>query len=115
MSGRHSPGPWHVHDNNWPKLNDGNVWHFVYAGDPENSTDMVAEIGRTANPIPEDIARETANAHLISAAPELLAALKAIIAEEDRLLRTGECETNLAELIAAARPAVTKAEGGVTE
>ena len=51
-----------------------------------------------------------ANAHLISAAPELLSALKRILAADDDLANEGDAET-LSSAIKAAHAAIQKAEG----
>lgn len=89
-STKHTPGPW------------------VLFGDGELRQLIIMPAGRpgeiAAVQFPTDTSRDAeydANAHLIAAAPELLAALKAVVAVADR--RTDEFD--------AARAAIAKATG----
>ena len=84
----HSPGPWAVGD----RLKDGAV---VVAGPPGSGFECVV-----ANPRGYE-GRVVANARLVAAAPDLLAALKAVIAVADR--KTDEFDL--------ARAAIAKGEG----
>ena len=62
----HTPGPWHA------PLSDGHARSIVWAKEPHGGP--VATICVTD---PDDT--QTANAHLIAAAPDLLEALRAVI------------------------------------
>ena len=65
---KHTPGPWGVHE------------HYsvigIYGDDP--AYPMVLSLPKWESMNPEEIGRYRANAHLISAAPDMLAALKSI-------------------------------------
>lgn len=92
---KHTPGPWIV------RAIDGSIGS-IDAADGIQMVAQAMEIGhqdRTTGS-PERIA----NARLIAAAPELLAALKAMFNEH------GEFEYSVADLIFA-RDAIAKAEG----
>jgi hypothetical protein len=86
---KHTAGPWRAESERHPAVTDGNTWWRIYAG-PDDRADLVAncdrtnrnpkpgiviEVGRTADPTADDIQRDAANARLIAAAPDLLAAL----------------------------------------
>lgn len=101
----HTPGPWHAKTN-----------HFIMA--TEKDPKVIAEI--VDDPAFPD-GTQTANARLIAAAPELLAALKKVLAEINACLGIGEHgireavgSTNLAVLAVRcqqADAAIAKAEG----
>lgn len=55
---------------------------------------------------------EVADAHLIAAAPELLAALKALMDDYEQLIGAGVVSSNEPTQLSAARAAIAKAEGG---
>ena len=83
---KHTPGPWHWEDSGlWSK------WDFVYLskGTPEFE----------------------ANARLIAAAPELLAALRGIIETLGYLEANGGIDAPHRLALIAARAAIAKAEG----
>lgn len=99
MTNKHTPGPWEVYDaENRPGIEAPSVgFSIVVYGLDEDVTvgeDQCGVYGRT----PEEGA---ANAHLIAAAPELLAALK--------LLLSGAHDHQPG--IAEAEAAIAKAEG----
>ena len=69
QSTRHTPGPWRKRDHG-----------FIYAPDGEHFETLVARVGAFHDEelLPFSRERWTADAHLIAAAPELLAALRAM-------------------------------------
>lgn len=91
----HTPGPWHAKTN-----------HFIMA--TEKDPKVIAEI--VDDPAFPD-GTQTANAHLIAAAPELLAALKLIMPwvepDDPKLTNSDEARRDLA----VAEAAIAKAEG----
>jgi len=84
MSAQHTPGDWHVHTND--------LWSTVHAGDT-----LVA-----------DVIRNSDDARLIAAAPDLLAALRACV----DLMQSAHLPggRDFVEY-AAARAAIARAEG----
>ncbi len=85
----HTPGPWH-----W----DG---YELLRAPSESVTDIVLDISvEGACPSVDD-------ARLIAAAPELLAALKALVMADD----AAEDTSSLGDALAAAEDAIAKAEG----
>lgn len=77
METKHTPGPWRV-----------DVWKYSMATPPRECPTIVAEKDAIAEVFalwcPDDReAERIANAHLIAAAPELLAALEGLLAEMD--------------------------------
>jgi len=92
---KHTPGPWMLDINK-----RGGEWDYlirtVKPHNPAGGVGMhVATVNVTFKHLPED------NARLIAAAPEMLEALKAVVAVADR--KTVEFD--------AARAAIAKAEG----
>lgn len=84
MSGKHTPGPW------WTERSAMTCTHVVYAGDRK----LLCYLNYTGND-PQQ-AESEANAHLMTAAPELLAALKAAQEEiEDQGDHDPRCEWDL--------------------
>lgn len=83
MSGQHTPGPWKIDQNAELPL------AIIESGEMGYG---IAEIGER-NPI------NLANARLIAAAPDLLAALKALLAESKNMTAAGDM----------ARAAITRA------
>ena len=129
---KHTPGPWFI----WQELalqREGygaeeisdelmmNADHSIYAGTPEECTRgrlkgyraHVCDVDADSFDFDddEDVCRATAlaNARLIAAAPELLEALKEIIAAAD-----GDGWNQLDASFATARAAIAKAEGEKT-
>lgn len=70
---KHTPGPWQAIAESGPLVRDGNTWWRIYTDDGDDS-EFVAEVGRTADAKPHERAADAANARLIAAAPDLLAA-----------------------------------------
>ena len=98
---KHTPGPWKFRDDSkFFKTNPFSV--YIQGGGVHSAA--IANIPRKQT-IPEEEAR--ANALLIAAAPELLAALQGLL----RGIFDGPDEANAAMLIAKARDAVNKATG----
>lgn len=90
----HTPGPWE-----WVKGNEvrrGLSMKFLKGADNQGFAHTVG----LGEPL------DTANARLIAAAPDLLAALKAVCAADDR-----KSLVALVDVLPAARAAITKAEG----
>ena len=87
---KHTPGPWYV--------TQGEKWPFDLAVEPNILV----------------VATQEANAHLIAAAPELLGALKSLLALDDNTSPFGgEIQQDRIErTIDRARAAIAKAEGG---
>lgn len=93
----HTPGPWRVHQVQLIGTTDAeNIVHSVEASPMGQPAIVAPEIWGSSN------AMRLANARLIAAGPELLQALKEVVAIADR--RTVEFDR--------ARAAIAKAEGG---
>jgi hypothetical protein len=90
----HTPGPWWVEDSDHP-MGEGRE---VYDG-----------FGRTASVYGDTLTAE-ANARLIAAAPELLAALREVADGCARRLRKGKDQGDL-DTLRLCRTAIAKAEG----
>lgn len=104
-----TPGPWKATSERWPRVHDENTWWRIYQDTGEDG-ELVADISRTADPSPEEIARDAANARLIAAAPCLLAACKlAVIRVKDEWAKQCEGE-DLWPLVEALRAAIDRAE-----
>ena len=94
---KHTPGPWKVEDNPW-----GGTPH-VRSG-RRRLLRLLAEGN-------EEIAESVANARLIAAAPDLLAALEAVTTHLGELLiDLGPCEDDR-DVLDVARAAIAKARG----
>lgn len=92
----HTPGEWKVRGD----------FHIGIEGDPFS----LAEV-KSCNTVPADKVEEhKANARLIAAAPDLLAACAGILALYDAALSTGKSVTWKGELVDAMRAAVKKAQ-----
>ena len=96
---KHTPGPWGLH-----------------AGDPclVIAIKPYREISSMETDQPIASKEDRANARLIAAAPELLAALKEIIADHEqrmRLYSQQECQENRVRVMELAEVAISKAEG----
>lgn len=95
MSGKHTPGPWRV---NTCRMGDKLMgWHI--AADEHGSSLPVCLSDKYSEYRDQD--EEIRNAFLISAAPDMLEALKGVLLVADR--QTDEFD--------AARAAIAKAEG----
>ena len=93
----HTPGPWFIDGTASDDCLD--VYHH-------NGRICMIYCDSTQNPTAEDLAEAEANARLIAAAPDLLAALSNIILSSD-----ANCGDSLANAIEAARNAINKAKG----
>lgn len=99
---KHTPGPWKFRDAS--EAFKTNPFSVYIQGRGVHSA-AIANIPRKQT-IPEEEAR--ANALLIAAAPDLLAALQGLL----KGIFDGPDEANAAMLVAQARDAITKATGG---
>ena len=101
----HTPGPWWS-DGSAVFIGNGDaVWREGHPGVLFTVDDLGGKDPRSAEQIEAD-------ARLIAAAPDLLAACEAIVAEDDRLLASGDCLTDICDHIDRARAAIAKAKGG---
>ena len=92
---KHTPGPWSTSE--WPSREKDYI--RIFAG-----TTYVGSVGNSDDPFE----RTEANARLIKAAPDLLAACEAVIS-------AGESENLPTTVYDAVEAAIAKAEGGTTE
>lgn len=99
-------GPWIVDEVTTPNGVAYEINYLWTDEDGETRTDNIAEVVMDYR---GDASRR--HADLLAAAPELLAKLKAILAEDDRMIATENCVTNISELIQSARDVVRKADG----
>lgn len=99
---KHTPGP-------WTKTNRG--------GDVRADGEIVAQVGMFVRPnrsMAEDVEEGDANANLIASAPDLLAALRALITmAESEEIPNDEYEAVFDTVKDQARVAIAKAEGVV--
>jgi hypothetical protein len=103
MAASHTPGPWTLEDPLGPELLS------IVVGDEPHQWQFIAQVSAAGNREEGDVpkAQAKANAHLIAAAPEMLAALKAIAAlmnDGGRLPENGPTHRT-------ALAAIAKAEG----
>lgn len=96
--GQHTPGPWQAHPTNPDDDDSVFDWRTPIVGKCKHIGSFVQSGAR-------DITEAQANAHLIAAAPELLAAGEAVLAYMDLCNDRGDLERNL-------RAAIAKAKGG---
>ena len=102
MSAQHTPGPW--------ELDCSGLGAWIMAGGPDGL--HVATI-----PIARDGDWSDANARLIAAAPDMLAALKHILAADEAAMKelakmgSDQFDTSHGSSIGLARAAIAKAEG----
>ena len=97
MTQKHTPGPWEASG------------PLIYVGNGRNRR-IVADAGTYHGRDPEKIASTIANARLISAAPDLLAALRAVTWHLDaRLIATPDDHAQ--EAISLSAAALRKATG----
>ncbi|HEV8639415.1 MAG TPA: hypothetical protein VG370_34840 [Chloroflexota bacterium] len=108
----HTPGPWHFEPDRFDRIYGGEV---IKAGEPGIQAFPVAVVC-DFNRYDRDDER-TANARLIAAAPDLLAALRALLAVDDEPCRFdhhGYCQAHHVSapcIVGQARAAVAKAAG----
>lgn len=95
---QHTPGPWNV------RYSEDRADAFIECGDRSNITDWAARF--IAQTYVHDL-EDAANARLIAAAPDLLAALQNVIYGWDNWAEQG----NIEHAIDAARAAIAKATG----
>jgi hypothetical protein len=105
---KHTPGPWSVNtagtSSPWPE-NYKVTEVYVYAPDTQDDVAICADV---IDPLTQEPSK--ANAHLIAASPDLLAALKALVQQVER----GDFDHIGADhpdsAVGAARAAIEKAE-----
>lgn len=93
MPANHTPGPWAISQS-----------HGFRTGAPANAYTINGACGTVATTPNPNVASNAANARLIAAAPELLAALQALL---EVVPQTYDCRHELAD----ARAAVARATG----
>jgi hypothetical protein len=96
----HTPGPWNIER---PLLND----NIAITVDGIVTAECLAVVLTGTRELPED----TANAHLIAAAPELLEALEALLADQETMREPYRNEA----LCESARAAIAKARGAAED
>jgi hypothetical protein len=113
MTTTHTPGPWAVIEEDCDFSIDGEGWFdgqkvkgWVIVGNPDDPNMAIAVIDTGAAPYWDD-ERLDANARLIAAAPDLLSALRAILAEADTMAMTMRRRA----VFEAGCAAIAKAEG----
>jgi aryl-alcohol dehydrogenase-like predicted oxidoreductase len=101
MSEKHTPGPWLIHDASTLHMQDVTIARL--------GEDGRARSCRVVSHAPDTIADAHADAHLIAAAPDLLALLEELNradVEIEGLLEVGD------DFMRKVRAAITKARGG---
>lgn len=96
----HTPGPWH------PWVHDSNT---ITASADSTNPSHFEPVCFLNNKLPPEVA--AANGRLIASAPDLLAALRALIGEAD--LGEIDHDEETRQLLDAARAAIAKATGAV--
>ncbi len=99
MTNKHTPAPWHV------KFSDDDPYDDILI---KGSGRSIAKIWLDDAPVPDYNAQQKANAQLIAAAPELLEALKEILADAEMIESFIEGGENY---FTKAKNAIAKAEG----
>jgi dTDP-4-dehydrorhamnose reductase len=107
---KHTPGPWEVTQRSAGEWGSAGQWgvaaHYLDRGGQRRRIAMCGSPRTYSNP--ELDAEDRANARLIAAAPDLLAALRAMVALD-------ECEAHFEEayerILPEARAAIAKATG----
>ena len=95
METKHTPGPWHY---------DG----YIVTADAGNPNQAVARVQQF---LPEYREESAANAALICAAPDMIDALRKMLATASCREATYNNNIQLAEAVDVARAAIVKAEG----
>ena len=95
---KHTPGPWKIE-----KTDESDVFKYAYIYDKRGLVVGTVDMPTAPTEITAPEAKE--NAQLIAAAPDLLEALKDILADYERRWDIDECIVN------SARNAINKAEG----
>lgn len=105
---KHTATPWIIDEVNTANGVSYFIDHvFEEDNNGEVHTDQIAEVIMDYS----DPAIPLGNARLMAASPAMYSALSAIIAEHDRLERTGDCLTDFGQLLKAARESMAEAEG----
>lgn len=82
---QHSPGPWFAKmSETWPHEHPENSRRALNVHGGDGQPGYAGNIITSIAPVPHVTHQDWANARLIAAAPELLEALEAVIAEADR-------------------------------
>ena len=102
MSAKHTPGPWLTDRNNVHTGQIATVYHCIGDDWIEIWTDKWAETGLGEG-------EQEANARLIAAAPELLDALRGMLALDDEHHQRGHGDDDVCSEVQAARAAIAKA------
>jgi hypothetical protein len=103
MNNKHTPGPW-IYDETWGLIHDARK---SAQGPHESAAEICAiHAGRTGK---RDESK--ANARLIAAAPELLAALQTMVEQAGCYMDDGEATKEEMNAMDAARAAIAKAKG----
>ncbi|MBE7553137.1 MAG: hypothetical protein HS126_18850 [Anaerolineales bacterium] len=106
MNQQHTPGPWY-----WTREKIGDEWHCFLRGQPNHLNDTLVTAMRpdlAAFPY----ATETPNARLIAAAPDLLAALEAMMNyHHGGSLETASVNDRIKEINRMAQAAIARAKG----
>jgi hypothetical protein len=104
---KHTPGPWRVCGGSTPH------YKAIAAGDQTNGRLIIesfADLAGTWNAVPQE--QQDANAHLIAAAPDLLASCVTLLGIVR--LQNGNLHDDVNEIQRKAEAAIAKAEGTVT-
>ena len=99
MQSSFTPGPWFVPTPIYRTL-------YVEARVGNGMLQEVASCGPTAEP-----SQQAANARLIAAAPELLEALRGMLALDEEHHQRGHCDDDVCAEVRKARAAIAKATG----
>jgi hypothetical protein len=102
----HTPGPWYVTDTAVIG-NDGGTWIAEHPAVKWQTLKSVTKAGDAI--VEESIKQANANAHLIASAPDLLSALRFLLA--DYVAINGEKLTKSSVPVKMAQAAIAKAEG----
>jgi hypothetical protein len=105
---KHTPGPWTVYEFKTKDTDSGGAETHImcYANDDGEEGASLANVNRWTYGDDPPTEESAANAHLIAAAPDLLAALRRLVEVND--MSCTPCKAD----IRAAREAITKAKGG---
>jgi hypothetical protein len=104
MDAKHTPGPWMVSDGVVHQAQEGGVCRIACCADARSYADRKRFVA------PEE---KEANARLIAAAPDMLAALKGVLKSSERVaeLRNVPEASTFAQGIASLKEIIAKAEG----
>lgn len=105
---QHTPGPWFAFDANYQRLNEYSLLPIFTIGPQEFHTVAQVRPGNDDDDLP---AQTEANARLIAAAPDLLAALKALVTFDSRAyVKQSGIARDLLTIRKKAKLAIAKAE-----